>query len=716
LFNYTIRQAQEQLHFESNDLNPPIPYFIFLSGGGGGVGKSHTVKGIIEYLKRHLKFKDQNVDEQPSVLVCASTWTAAVKIKGQTLHSAFNISRGQYSNSKLSNDKLNKLQRKCAYLKNVIHDEISMTGNGVWNVFEERLRKGKKIRDEDKVKSAYGDVSILAVGDFFQLPPVTKDYVFYDIKRMSLDVFTPHIWKEYFYLHELTEIVRQQGDPRLAEVMSHIRTGDYGEDDIEFLNSMTCKCCKLQCKSKCQCECTCTSDWPIEPITLYFTNKLAEDHNTRVIESLGSEIYTIRAKDSSKDEATHRCLLLNIDDTGNLPTYLKICVGTRIMITVNLNIKEGIANGTLGCVVGIRGKRDKLLKGEIYVKFDNPEAGNSEKIRTGKFKGAVPIKPSVQTFQLKQKSHVIVNRTQNAAIPAHGITIHKSQAATYDYMVVDFDRSTRNEKYKLGVQEGQLYTALSRGTDSSRMVLKNFDPSLIKVNKAAKVEMERFQNGRLLRNIWNHPLENKAGCIISILNIRSWNLHLKHFLCDPIHQRASDIFCFTETHIKDLPLIRITELTNTWSDVFKNTAHGLAFCYNNETINFICQLPTQEKIEMMASLIEYEGSRIIVIIVYRPETTPAREFMDGLVDEIDALPSDCRKVIVGDFNLDLRLISNHNLIDRYAQQLNMLQKVDYSTHIYGGILDLVFDTKNSKGSTDWMPTPFSDHFIIYYDL
>ena len=67
LFNYTLRQAQEQLHFESNDLNPSNPYFIFLSGGGG-VGKSHTVKGIIEYLKRHLKFKDQNVDEQPSVL------------------------------------------------------------------------------------------------------------------------------------------------------------------------------------------------------------------------------------------------------------------------------------------------------------------------------------------------------------------------------------------------------------------------------------------------------------------------------------------------------------------------------------------------------------------------------------------------------------------------------------------------------------------------
>ena len=54
---------------------------------------------------------------------------------------------------------------------------------------------GPKIQKKNVRKSRWGGM-ILAVGDFFQ------------------------------YLHELTEIVRQQGDPRLAEVMSHIRTGD----------------------------------------------------------------------------------------------------------------------------------------------------------------------------------------------------------------------------------------------------------------------------------------------------------------------------------------------------------------------------------------------------------------------------------------------------------------------------------------------------------
>ena len=78
------------LHFETNDTDPPNPFHIFLSGGGG-VGKSHTVNAINEYLKRVLKFKDQRIDEQPSLALCASTGTAAVRISGITLHSAFSL-------------------------------------------------------------------------------------------------------------------------------------------------------------------------------------------------------------------------------------------------------------------------------------------------------------------------------------------------------------------------------------------------------------------------------------------------------------------------------------------------------------------------------------------------------------------------------------------------------------------------------------------------
>ena len=43
------------------------------------------------------------------------------------------------------------------------------------------------------------------------------------------------------------------------------------------------------------------------------------------------------------------------------------------------------------------------------------------------------------------------------------------------------------------------------------------------------------------------------------------------------------------------------------------------------------------------------------------------------------------------------------------------QRSHYSTHIDGNILDLVFDDKKSE-AVKWMPSAYSDHFIILIDL
>ena len=60
---------------EKNNELPPKPFKIFLSGGAG-VGKSFLIKAITEYLKRLLRYPNQNLD-QPSVLVTAYTGKAA---------------------------------------------------------------------------------------------------------------------------------------------------------------------------------------------------------------------------------------------------------------------------------------------------------------------------------------------------------------------------------------------------------------------------------------------------------------------------------------------------------------------------------------------------------------------------------------------------------------------------------------------------------------
>ena len=93
-----------------------------------------------------------------------------------------------------------------------------------------------------------------------------------------------------------------------------------------------------------------------------------------------------------------------------------------------------------------------------------------------------------------------------------------------------------------------------------------------------------------------------------------------------------------------------------------------------------------------------------------------QEFLDDLKEEIEALPSEYRKIVVGDFNFDLRLENNELALTNHLYHLNMVQKVSYTTHIEGGILDLIIDACGSTGTTNWMPTQVSDHFIIYYNL
>ena len=72
---------------EKNNEFPSKSFQIFLSGDAG-IGKGFLIKAITEYLKRVLRYLNQNLD-QTSVLVTASTGQTATGINGITLHAAF---------------------------------------------------------------------------------------------------------------------------------------------------------------------------------------------------------------------------------------------------------------------------------------------------------------------------------------------------------------------------------------------------------------------------------------------------------------------------------------------------------------------------------------------------------------------------------------------------------------------------------------------------
>lgn len=139
---------------------------VFLSGGAG-VGKSVLVTALFEALQRCLTSDPGDDPENCKVLLCAPTGKAAFHISGVTLHSAFRIPASQgYSCTPLSSDILNTLRTKYRHLAVVMIDEVSMVGNNMLKLVNERLKqiKGSVL--------PFGGVHMIYIGDLFQLKPV----------------------------------------------------------------------------------------------------------------------------------------------------------------------------------------------------------------------------------------------------------------------------------------------------------------------------------------------------------------------------------------------------------------------------------------------------------------------------------------------------------------------------------------------------------------
>ena len=136
-----------------------------------------------------------------------------------------------------------------------------------------------------------------------------------------------------------------------------------------------------------------------------------------------------------------------LSQTANLPEKLKLCVG---------EIKRLY-------------RRSKQLCSIIYMKSDEPKAGNSLKDRKfcGEVKECVPIPAREKRFPLKKgKTTVIAQRKQFLLMFGHAITVHKSQGSTLAYIQGDLNRSTgiqteTGKNYEQPLSQGQFYTLFS---------------------------------------------------------------------------------------------------------------------------------------------------------------------------------------------------------------------------------------------------------------
>ena len=330
-----------------------------------------------------------------------------------------------------------------------ITDEISMVSFKQYQQMNETMSIVKGTCDSNWV-----DICVFSVGDLYQLPPVGQIPIYISPHTAhALYDFAPDGWK-YMKLHELTEIMWQK-DVHFAQNLNKIQLAvpEEGSEEDGMLQG-----CELQDNEDHDC-------YPKHVTHVYAQNHYCDEWNNKRITSLQGDKYEYVAFDSKKDHCTKLTTIdvsLKPQKTGNLRKVLHVKVGARVMLTTNIDVSDGITNGTMETVKYVI--TEEITKGfkVVLVEFDKKDVGQEAKSKS-LYKHinskALPICKTQAFFPVNGKTSFQASQIQQfPLVLAWAITIHKCQGLTLPEIAVDMTPS------KGHYTVGQAYVAFSRIT------------------------------------------------------------------------------------------------------------------------------------------------------------------------------------------------------------------------------------------------------------
>ncbi|XP_063436532.1 uncharacterized protein LOC134717961 [Mytilus trossulus] len=667
----------------------PEPLHLFLTGGAG-TGKSHLIK-CIQYEATRILAQTTNNPDDLTVLLTAPTGTAAFNINGLTIHSALGIFKSlSPDHATLSEDKINSLRTKLENVQILIIDEISMVNKKLLFFVHERLRQVKKRPDN----CLFGGVSIIAVGDFYQLPPVRTKRV---DKLYVDDPSNPsnQLWNGLFEIAELDEIMRQREDGMFAELLNRLRV----KQKNESLSSSDQEALKH-----------CFGDSPDEALHIYSTNAEVDNFNKEMIMKLCTEPKLVEAQDFQKDKTSGKLTLKKnhySKSDASLPISILLSEGARVMLIKNEDTSDGLVNGVMGTVISIKDYSPNSLPSTIYVHFDNERVGRNAKVQkiiSGK--RCVGLKPSSEDIPLRN-----CLRKQFPLKLAWACTIHKVQGLTVEECVVDLNKC---------FTYGQAYVALSRVTSKSGLHIESIeaekidkkifcDPDIVK----GVSEMTDF-----LPEIENEEQEHTKSFQIMYHNIQGLQTHAEDMKQNPDF-RSADYICLTETWANQelscfemmgydgfhLPRSLAFEDNNSYYSFLKEMQHGgVGFFYKFSAETEICNLTSN----LECIVFKITSKNIFVATVYRTQRYNLGKFLENMEMLICKLEDLSEKIVViGDFNQDI--LKGGCTVFNFMSSKGFRQLVSSPTTEGGTLIDHVY----VKGCLDTqvviIPTYYSYH-------
>lgn len=435
----------------SSEQQQALDYFnqgenIFITGPGG-TGKTHLIKEFV----RHANIMDKKIQ------VCALTGCASVLLGpiARTIHSWSGIKLAKGPIEKIIEYVLKnrRIIKEWRTVKILVIDEISMMSLKILRLLNEM---GKIIK---KNKKPFGGIQLVFSGDFYQLGPIGDN----NDPETTQFCFEHPDWFEIFpkQNHIILKTIFRQKDPIYIEILSEIREGNISDKNIKLLQQYI----KREYKTEEYNNCILTKLFPIRSKAEYI-NKMMFEKIEEPIETFTMKTITncktyidtdkpidsiVLEKCNSMTTTEKQFELEQLINNNTLPEKLELKKGSAIMCTANIDMENGICNGSQGIIVDFIGE-SKLPK----VKFTN----GIEKVL------------GFHYIQCDEYPCLVIG--QYPLCLAWALTIHKIQGATLDMAQIDIGQAI--------FEYGQTYVALSRIKSLEGLYLSSFYPHKIKAN------------------------------------------------------------------------------------------------------------------------------------------------------------------------------------------------------------------------------------------
>lgn len=390
----------------------------FLTGEPGS-GKTHTVNAYVGWLRSH--------GIEPAIT--ASTGIAATHVGGMTVHAWSGIGIRDYL-SPADIDIIaakEHVARRLAKASVLIIDEVSMLSGEVLGMVDAVLRE---VRRSER---AFGGLQVVLVGDFFQLPPVSK------AGRPASFAFESNSWKALNPVPLYLDEQHRQEDAKFLDLLSSIRGGRFDHTHMSAISARE----------------TLPEDAGDIP-RLYTHNADVDRENAEKLASLSAPVKTFHMESSGAP-----ALIESLKRGCLSPERLELKRGAAVMFTKN-NPLAGYANGTLGVVTD----------------FEPGTGYPVVALRDGR---EIPVAPAEWIVEENGKPRAKL--VQYPLRLAWAITVHKSQGQSIDAAMIDLSRA---------FEYGQGYVALSRLRTLAGLYLLGWNENAIAIHPSVRAIDERF--------------------------------------------------------------------------------------------------------------------------------------------------------------------------------------------------------------------------------